>query len=44
MVQIPGFLILLCKKKPPTKAVVIWGSVALAGFIKRSQFDLNQRL
>tara|TARA_A100001037_G_C14845003_1_gene498228 strand:- start:285 stop:455 length:171 start_codon:yes stop_codon:yes gene_type:complete len=23
MVQIPGFLILLCKKKPPAKAVVI---------------------
>jgi hypothetical protein len=29
------------KKKPPAKAVV--ESVALAGFIKRSQFNLNQR-
>ena len=29
------------KKKPPAKAVV---RVALAGFIKRPQFELNQRL
>jgi len=31
------------KKKPPAKAVVT-RSIALAGFIKRSQFELNQRL
>jgi hypothetical protein len=42
MVQIPGLLILTRKKKPPAKAVV--KTVALAGFIKRSQFELNQRL
>ena len=38
--QIPGFLILL-KKKPPAKAVV--EEIALAGFIKRPQLDLNRR-
>jgi hypothetical protein len=29
------------KKKPPARAVVL---IALAGFIKRPQFELNQRL
>ena len=28
------------KKKPPARAVV---TIALAGFIKRPQFELNQR-
>jgi hypothetical protein len=31
----------IAKKKPPAKAVV--EEIALAGFIKRPQLDLNQR-
>jgi len=34
-------MLILHKKKPPAKAVV--EVIVLAGLLKRSQFDLNQR-
>jgi hypothetical protein len=40
MIKFSVILIETFKKKPPARAVV---TIALAGFIKRPQFELNQR-
>ena len=44
MVQIPGLILDMFKKKPPTKAVVCRDLIALAGFIKRSAICFKSAL